>query len=385
MTVPVASYTTRNDRARGQSLAASPVDVPPAAFDHAVKACATLNDAVPESNPRLDDDSCDPSEMKEEPIEISGSLQYPHGELWGAEKVLHRVGGQGGRDNYQFNAPSSLMPSSREKNQTQFGLKQTESPADKRSARKLMSDLQMTEKRGVSDEGLQESALVVDRQHTRVGNDNASAGDLPASVDEAASLTAEISIESQIAVGSEISSRRSVALTDGSAGLASSANAQILDMIQAQQATWERGKQMVVTGLRLMLRPDSLGEIEVSLKIEDGSIVVVLSTEKESTAGALQAASDQLTAGLTDIGFEQARLTIGSRKEFVEDHANTFSRAGGELPQSTSDQSHRHGSERDDAKRNSERHAENWPGRDRLPHNRRSSGIASGRVSGLYL
>jgi hypothetical protein len=152
---------------------------------------------------------------------------------------------------------------------------------------------------------------------------------------------------------------------------------QIFDAVLMHQSTWDRGKPMTITGLRLSLRPETLGEIEISLKVKDGALEVNLVTERHATADTLQTASDQLCSSLTELGFEETRLSINFRKESVDRNVGDFAQTAGDMPQSMSEQQKHSGEGHHQHKRRNDRGAEGQ-------HNRLHPG-RSGRAAGLYI
>jgi hypothetical protein len=85
---------------------------------------------------------------------------------------------------------------------------------------------------------------------------------------------------------------------------------QILQLLQMELAAVNKPASSSLKQLKIRLQPESLGEVDITLRKNGRSIDVRLEASLGTTATALQIAKDELASALSELGFDRASLSI---------------------------------------------------------------------------
>ncbi|MFN0192273.1 MAG: flagellar hook-length control protein FliK [Aestuariivirga sp.] len=88
---------------------------------------------------------------------------------------------------------------------------------------------------------------------------------------------------------------------------------QILSTLRLELSALKKADSSPLKQLKIRLHPESLGEVDVTLKKNGRGIEVQLEASLGSTASALQIAKDELASALAELGFDRPSLSIEVR------------------------------------------------------------------------
>ncbi|NJM28725.1 MAG: hypothetical protein HC855_00045 [Rhizobiales bacterium] len=96
-------------------------------------------------------------------------------------------------------------------------------------------------------------------------------------------------------------------------GAPSNSLGQVLQTLQLELSALKKTDSSPLKQLKIRLHPESLGEVDVTLKKNGRGIEVQLEATLGSTASALQVAKDELASALAELGFDRGSLSIEVR------------------------------------------------------------------------